>query len=405
MRTHLLICLMVASFVLGAVALATAAEAQGPPAVDVHGWLLTRYYFDQTVNATRDSSGLITNENEDSWLEWERMSLYATARMANGKKAYAEIYIHPWLPNSHPSYLYLESMYFDVPAGPDAFFRIGKGRNLTFGIVPSYGNRKTSNYSPLAETFTMDRALGIQYVQSRGDDSLAFGIFNAQRPGSRLTGMAADGQLDTGALMATTAPHLTDRDSPANRSGQLEVSARIGRQMDDINVGISGRAGAMDNTDSAYLASVFPTYTGNQTRIRYGLDASFRSVPFTGTLQYYAGTTGGIRHGGWEILLGAEPSAQCTGIWRDMSSVCKGLYVRYGQYEIDVPETLNTMTWDTEQLAVSYVLPLQCSFLGNYPKWLQFEYERNTQDAPIIGSVQADEIPNDTFFVELFSAF
>ena len=85
-----------------------------------------------------------------------------------------------------------------------------------------------------------------------------------------------------------------------------------------------------------------------------------------------------------------------------MSGACQGLYVRYLNLDIDVPPVVNnTMTWDVEQLAVSYVLPLRCKRLGGYPKWLQFEYERNKEGTPL----GADEIPNDVFLVELFTAF
>ena len=401
MRTHWLICTLVTLILLGAVALAAAEE--GPPAVEVHGWILTRYYVNATVDATQDSLGVITNEEDDSWLEWERMSLYSKARLSNGKEAYAEVYIHPWLPNSHPSYLYLESFYLDVPAGPGAKYRIGKGRSQAFGIVPGYGNRKTTNYNPLSETFTMDRALGIQYMQTRGDDSFAFGIFNSQRPGIRLIGHAADSQMDRGSVPRATVMHLTDRDSPAGRSGNLEASARYGRQMGNLNVGISGRGGALDGTDAAFLAAMFPTYNGsNKTRVKYGLDATYKRMPFYSTIEYYAGEVGGIGQDGYAILLGVEPSAKCTGMLRDMSGICKGLFVRYLNLDVDVPPVVNnTMTWDVQQLAVSYVLPIRSSLFGGYPKWLQFEYERNKEDAPM----GADEIPNDLFLIELFTAF
>jgi len=403
MRTHWLICALVVLGLLSAVAAAAAEEAKGPPAVEVHGWILTRYYLDTTVNATQDSSGVITNEVEDSWLEWERMSLYSTARLANGKEAYAEVYIHPWLPNSDPSFLYLESLYLDVPAGDGAKYRIGKGRSNVFGIVPGYGARKTSNYSPLSETFTMDRVLGIQYMQNSGDNSFAFGIFNSQRPGMRLIGMAADAQMDAGSVPQTTVMHLTDRDNPAKRSGELEASARYGRQMGNLNVGISGRGGALDGTDAAFLAKFYPTYNGtNQTRTKYGVDATYKQMPFYATFEYYAGEVGGIGQDGYAILIGVEPSTQCTGIWREMSGACKGLFVRYLNLDMDVPPVVNnTMTWDIEQLAISYVLPIDTKLLGGYPKWLQFEYERNEESAP----AGASEIPNNLFFVELFTAF
>ena len=249
----------------------------------------------------------------------------------------------------------------------------------------------------------MDRALGIQYMQTRGDDSFAFGIFNSQRPGMRLIGHAADSQMDRGSVPRTTVIHLTDRDSPAMRSGDLEASARYGRQMGNLNVGISGRGGALDGTDAAFLASMFPTYNGtNKTRVKYGLDATYKRMPFYSTIEYYAGEVGGIGQDGYAILLGVEPSQQCTGMLRDMSGICKGLFVRYLNLDVDVPPVVNnTMTWDVQQLAVSYVLPIRSSLFGGYPKWLQFEYERNKEDAPM----GADEIPNDLFLIELFTAF
>ena len=402
MRTHWLIGTLVVACLLSALALATAEEAQGPPAVEVHGWSLTRYYVRTTVDATQDSSGVITDEEKDSHLEWERFSLSGKARLSNAKEVYGEVYIHPWLVNDHPSFLYLESLYIDIPAAPGAKVRIGKGRSNAFGIVPAYGSRKTSNYSPLAESFTMDRALGIQYLQQRGNDSVAFGIFNSQRPNLRLIGHAADSQIDRGSVPWTTVMHLTDRDSPAKRSGNLEVSARLGRQMSDLDLGISGRTGALDADDAAFLAGKFPTYNGtNRTRMRYGLDATYKRMPFYGTFEYYGGTIGGIRQSGYAILLGVEPSKKCTGIWREMSGACKGLFVRYVNLDMGTPPVVNnTFTWDTEQLAVSYVLPLRCKYLP-LAKWLQFEYERNKEDVP----AGADEIPNNMFFVELFSAF
>jgi len=401
MKAYWLICALVLCL-LPSVLMAADAPP-GPLAVEVHGWMLTRFYSGATVNDTRDSSGVISNEEDDSRLRWERISLSGLARLNNGKQAYGEIYIHPWLPTTDPAFLYLESMYLDVPAGPGAKFRIGKGRSVSFGIVPSYGNRKTSNYGPLEEEFTQDRVLGIQYMQTRGKDSLAFGILNGQRPGARYIGMTADMQLDRGSLTRATVAHLSDRDAPPNRSGTLGLSARYGRQLAAaLNAGVSAKASAIDSTDRAFLAKKFSTYNGsNETMRRYGVDASYSSMPYSSTLQYYAGDTGGIRSSGWEILLGVEPNAQCTGIWREISPACKGLFVRYGKLKIDVPETLDSITWDTDQLAVSYVYPLPSKKLGGLPKWLQIEYERNREHPP----AGASQIPNNVFFVELFSAF
>jgi hypothetical protein len=402
MRTHWLIGTLVVAFVLGAAALAIAAESAGPPAVEVHGWSLTRYYVDTTVFATRESSGEVTNEEEESHLEWERFSLSALARLPEGRQAYAEVYIHPWLPNDDPSFLYLESLYLDVPtADPSTKVRLGKGRSYAFGITPAYGARKTSNYGPLAEAFTMDRALGLQVMHTKGPSSLNVGIFNSQRPGARLIGLAADQQLEGGAVGVTTVAHLTNRDAPQDRSGQLELSARYGRDLGDVDVGLSGRGGALDDTDAAFLASKFPTYNGtNKTRLEYGFDAKYNRMPWYATAEYYGGTLGGIRQSGYAVLLGVEPTKDCTGIWREFSSACKGLFVRYTSIDIGVPTTASPYSWDTQQWAASYVLPLT-RFNVPYFKWLQFEYENNSEDVP----PGFDEVPNNVFFVELFGAF
>jgi len=411
MRTHWLTCSLVVALVLGAVA-AAVAETQGPPAVEVHGWSLTRYYIDTTVNGTRDSvTGAITNEEDESHLEWERFSLYAKARLPEGREAYAEVYIHPWVANDDPSFLYLESLYLDVPLAPGAKLRMGKGRSTAFGIVPAYGNRKTSNYSPLSETFTMDRALGVQFMQTRGNDSLNVGLFESQRPGTRLIGMVADSQIDGGknAIAATLVSHLANRDTPAGRSGKLELSARYGRQMADLNVGVSGRGGAMDDEDADLLGSskMFQAHftetgtTPNKTRLYWGLDATYKKMPFVGTAEYYAGSLGGIDQSGYAILFGVEPTKQCTGIWRELSGACKGLFVRYVSLDIDVTPVMDSsLTWDTQQWAVSYVLPIKIKYLP-LAKWLQIEYERNTEDSP----EGAEDVPNDMLFAELFSAF
>jgi hypothetical protein len=93
---------------------------------------------------------------------------------------------------------------------------------------------------------------------------------------------------------------------------------------------------------------------------------------------------------------------KCTGLWRSMSPACKGLFVRYRQLDMDTPADIGKpITWDTRQLAVSYVYPIGTKLAGGLPKWLQFEWERNDEDVPAPG----DDIPNDLFFVELFSAF
>jgi len=390
----LLLCLLIA-------AAAAMAEEAGPPAVEVHGWSLTRYYVDVAVNDSISDTGVISDKEEKSFLAWERFSLSGLARLPEGRQAYAEIYLHPWLPYSDPTFLYLESLYLDVPADATTTYRIGKGRSYAFGITPTYGARKTSNYGPLAEAFTMDRALGVQYLHKMGADSVNLGIFNSQRVGGRYIGMTADEQLERGSLARTSVLHLCDRDSPASRSGELETSVRYGHQMGDLNVGLSGRLGALDSTDAAFLARNFSNYNGtNKTRLQYGVDATYKRVPYYGTFEYYGGTLGGIGLDGYAIVVGVEPTRDCAGIWREFSRACKGLFVRYTNIDVDTPTTLRPITWDTSQLAVSYVLPIKIK-QAPLIKWLQIEYERNKEQPP----AGASEIPNDVFFIEAFSAF
>lgn len=418
MRTRWVVGVLVLLGIIIGAALATAAEAPKSPELELHGWMLTRYYNEVTVDDTRSTAGEISDVHRIStWEPAERISLYGTLRFQDGRVGYGEIYVHPWLVESDPSYVYLESLYLDVPAGPGAKVRIGKGRNMTFGIAPSYGNRKTSNYSPLSEAFTMDRVLGVQYLRTNGPDSFGLALLNTQRPGSRYIGQAADEQMENGfptppvgpgALARTTVTHLADRDTPSNRSSQLQVSSRFGHQFRDLNVGLSGRVGRMDQDDVEFLQDPtkapaqqrFATYNGDLTISRYGADATFKKAPFVVMSQFYVGRTGNIHNDGWEIVVGVEPSQQCSGFWRELSRACKGLYVRYGKLNIDVPRTTNPITWDSRQLAVSYVLPLKVEG-AEFAKWLQFEYESNLEDPPS----GVDEIPNNLFFVELFSAF
>jgi len=130
------------------------------------------------------------------------------------------------------------------------------------------------------------------------------------------------------------------------------------------------------------------------------VDTTYKKAPYVATAQVFKGETGNIDNDGWEITVGLEPTKQNPGVLDGMSKYCKGLYLRYGEMNIDVPKTTSTITWDTKQFAASYVLPLKSPNF-KAAKWLQFEYEHNTEKT-VSG---ADQIPNDLFFVELFTAF
>jgi hypothetical protein len=222
------------------------------------------------------------------------------------------------------------------------------------------------------------------------------------RPGLREIGLADDAQADEEALGRTTVPHLSDRDRNAFAVGGLEGSVRYARAFEDLAVGVSGRLGAMDSADAAFLSDLFPTYDGaDKTRLRYGLDATYCRGPYYATLEYYGGTMGGIDTNGWAVLVGAQSLTDTGGPWREGGEGRRGFYARYSQLYIGVPTTLYPVTWDTQQLALSYVLPLHTDFAGGLPKWFQFEYERNTESVP----AGADQIPNNLLFVEFLCGF
>ncbi len=395
--TMLLLCLAGACVLASALALA----AEGPPAVEIHGYVQTRYYINVTEDAVRTPDGVVSDVEKTSFLEpAERVSLSGLARLPENRIAYAEVYVHHWLPSTDQAYLYLESLYLDSPQAPGVKFRIGKGRDFTFGLTPVFGTRKTSNYSAVAEAFTQDRVLGFQYLDTRGKNTFNLGVFNSERVGQRFSGMTAGKQLDEGSIARTTVPHLAVRDLPADRSGALQGSARLARQLSPtLSVGISGRLGNLDNTDRAFLAKHFVDKDITSTRRQYGLDAVYSDAPWYATAEYYGGSTGGVGQTGWQVLLGVEPSAQCTLPWRSFSSACKGLYVRYGELKVNSTPTVDPLTWDTKQFSASYVFPFK--FKGPLSgKWLQFEYERNTESPP----AGVSDIPNNVMFLELFTA-
>ncbi len=81
------------------------------------------------------------------------------------------------------------------------------------------------------------------------------------------------------------------------------------------------------------------------------------------------------------MLVGWQDLHNSAGKWRDFSPGYKGFYARYTRLNIGVPETPALDTWNTQQVALSYVIPLHTRAINGYPRWMQFEYERNTETA------------------------
>lgn len=201
--------LALAALVLLCVGLSAALAAEGPPAVQIHGYMQNRGYFGPGANPEFRS---------------ERISVSATAALPDDSTGYVEVYYQPWAPASG---LYLESAYYETALGAGRI-RVGKGRNFAFGITPSYGNRKTSNYGIVAEAITQDRIQGIQYLLKKGD--LDFG---ASVHTSRGLGVRNIGEIPGDTLRNPThqVPHLSLRDPDGALRRKLSFSTRIGTKL------------------------------------------------------------------------------------------------------------------------------------------------------------------------------
>ena len=172
--------------VFAAPSVTKADDTEFTPSVDLHGDMQNRLY---------------ANPDTSARFACERVSLSAVGHIAPTQTAYVEIDYQPWVTNNTgPTYpntanqltppiinnegqnittaqgtVYLESAYWDTALGTGDL-RIGKGRDLNFGLTPSYPNRKMTEYSILEETFTQDRIQGMHdtYKKHKLDGGVTF---------------------------------------------------------------------------------------------------------------------------------------------------------------------------------------------------------------------------------------
>ncbi len=369
--------LVVAAIVvlLGICAAVVAEEAA--PRIQVTGYMQNRVYIP-----------------EGSTLQFraERLALCAKANLPNDSIAYAELQYHPSLSNNA---VLVDSTYYETPVGMGRL-RVGKGRNFTFGLTPTLGNRKTSNYSPGAESFTQDRIQGAQYLVQK--ESLDFGvsIHQSLRLGSRPIG---DVQAESARAADHTVKHLALRDTQNDMSQRLAVSARIVGKWNDgrIKGGVSGLFGSIDDRDLVNLTtssatnpltpggtpSLLPASTTSKTRRLLGADLQLKCP--SGLLaqgEYYDAKISELGSDAWNVLLGYESADS----WK--------FYARYSRQTFDVAKTANQLSWDLKQITLSAVQPIRKGM------WVQYEYEINKEDSDTgIG------VKNNIGFVELFVSF
>ena len=358
------------------------AIAQGLQNVELHGYMQNRFY---------------ANEGYSARFVSERVSLSAIGNFGDAT-AYIETYIHPWLtdrtdlpaplsPGNTVSAdqfrIYLESAYVDLPFGAGRL-RLGKGRQLNFGLTPSYPNRKTSQYGILAETFTQDRITGAQYSYKCSAFDFGATLYSDLQVLTRSIGDFSGANAAPGEVGVVK--HFVDKDDPGNPSGALAGSFRLGITKPNFQIHASGMTGGLTQADANFIASqygILPGVNTDDTHNKYGLDGSISVGPYVLQAEAYQGNFSFVKITGYQVLLGYQPKDK------------QRFYVRWSALNNDQAPTSTNTTWDTQQLTIGFVQPIRKGV------WLEINYESNMETPPP-GDPCRD---NNLLFAELFTGF
>ncbi|MFQ3550044.1 MAG: hypothetical protein SNJ70_09880, partial [Armatimonadota bacterium] len=322
-------------------------------------------------------------ESGSSKIEIERISISATGKFGDSGTGYIEVYHHNWMPDAAQQYrTYLESAYYEHVLDANTKIRAGKGRQLNFGITPSYGNRKTTQYGIVSEAFTQDRIIGIQLTHQK--DTLYAGatLFTDHRVGTRKAGAFPNAPNDK------QVSYFADRDVPNDSSGKLAGSVKIGYETPELKGHFSAAVGNLKQADADFIGTntqagyVNGTNT-NKDHYKFGLDLTYKPNEFIVQGEWYQGKLSYVRQTGWSILAGYEPKG------KDRA------YIRYAMLDNNQTRTSSQYTWDVDQLTLGYVHPITKGV------WLEANYEFNNERR---GPGQS-KVKNDLFFVELFTGF
>jgi hypothetical protein len=305
MRKRALIIGIASLLLLG---MATAAIAQ----VQVHGFLLART--------------IMTNTNYSARID--RYGLRILQKVDDEFDLLTEVYIHPSEADARAR-VYMESAFLNwhlknrLPW--DFNVRIGKGRNLCYGIAPSYANRRTSDYTLYSEAFTQLRVTGFQTFSNFGNAQLAIAIINPYTQSSRQLPdfyLANSNKIDI---------PICDRDNDTGAiRNRVGISGRLGYKTTLLNVGASG-----------YMSQTGPDKVGGVKQKnainRFGLDGEVKlenglmaQGQFTMATTSWDMDKNGVRetelsHNGGEVLVG----------WENWTTYKAGLYARYGMLTYD----------------------------------------------------------------------
>ena len=340
---------IIASILLSLIALP--GLAQGVQSVELHGYMQNRFY------ANPDSTARFVTE---------RVSLSAVSQLGTDGTAYVELYF----PTT-----YVESAYVDLPLFSGRI-RFGKGRQLNFGMTPSYPNRKLATYGIVSETFTSERITGAQYDYKAGAFDFGLSVYTDQLLGATNTGTFISNISTTNYL-----PHFADKDSSAGNAGDMAVSSRMGLKMGSLTAHISGATGKLSQENLNTLNAPGPTaiLLTSTDHNKYGVDAVYNAGPFIAQGELYQGNFSSFKITGYSLLVGYQPKN------------ARRAYVRYEALNYNQPQTANQLTWEPQQLTFGVIQPIRKGV------WAEFQYVKNTETG--------GDVDNDQLFVEVFTGF
>lgn len=279
---------------------------------------------------------------------------------------------------------YLEHAFIGIKGLPlNGMIYIGQTRNYAFGLTPSYGNRKTTNYGIVSDMFTHDRILGVQYMGKVDMIDFSAAVYNGYAIGNRAAGEGVN-KVNFLADRDSTLGAFQGRDASDNK----EVAARFGvSNMSGFSAGVSGSVGRLSAADLTFVkTNVCSDYTA-RTKNRFGVDAKYNAGALLLQGEFYQGKTSELSHNAWQAL------ALYKIPYREEKTI--DVYGRYGMVTPDIDATASSYTWDLKQTVAGFIYYFTKSI------WLQTELEFN-DESPMDG---IEKIDNDVYFTELFVSF